>query len=145
MNVRGIGAATTVNTGVDDDTIRVGSLSPAAGGTVNGILGRLTVDAGSGTDTLVVDDTGKVTAASGELSATEVTGLGMSSGIGYTGVESVTIGLGGGDDTFSVKSTASGVTTTVNTNGGSDAVTIQSTGGTTSVTTGAGGDTVTVQ
>ena len=145
VNVRAIGGATTVNTGAADDMINVGSLAPSTGGTVNAIVARLTLDSGTGSDTLNVDDTGDTAANSGTLSATELTGLGMAAGIGYANTEAVNINLGSGGDTFTIASTNAATTTTLTTNAGADSVTIDSTAGTTTVNTNVGADTVLVK
>ena len=126
-------------------SINVGSLAPSTGGTVNAIVARLTLDAGTGSDALNVDDTGDTAANTGTLSATELTGLGMTSGIGYANAETLNVNLGSGDDTFTIASTNAATTTTLTTNAGADSVTINSTAGTTSVNTGVGADTVNVR
>jgi Ca2+-binding RTX toxin-like protein len=105
VNVRTTGGETTVNTGTDDDTIRVGGLAPGIGGTVDGIGALLTLDAGEGNDALTVDDTGDATGNGGTLTASTLTGLGMSGGIEYGNLESLEIFLGSGDDTFEVTGT----------------------------------------
>ena len=67
INIRSTGGLTTVNTSEGaTSTINVGSLSPAAGGMVNGLQGTLAVvDGESSSDTLNVDDTGSTGAKSG--------------------------------------------------------------------------------
>ena len=62
----------------------------------------------------------------------------------YGTVESLTIGLGSGDDTFTVEGTHTG-TTELNTNGGGDTVTLETISGNTTVNTAAGSDTVNVR
>jgi hypothetical protein len=144
VNVQAIGAATTVNTGADDDTINVGSLAPSSGGTVNAIAARLTLDAGTGSDTLHVDDTADTAANTGTLTATALTGLGMTLGIGYTNVETLDIQLGSGGDTFTIAGTAAATITTLATNAGADTVNVRSISAATAVHTGVGNDTITV-
>ena len=143
VNVRSISAATTVNAGLGADRVNVGSLAPATGGNVNAIAATLTINAQGGGDILNVDDTGDTLANTGTLSATELAGLGMAGKIVYGTLEALKIGLGSGDDTLTVKSTHAG-STELNTNGGADAVTLETVAGTTTVNTNAGTDTVNV-
>ena len=114
---------TTVRTGSGDDVITVGSQAPAAGGTVNEFNASVTIDGGDGTDSLIVDDTGDSSPNEGLLTATTITGLGMTVGIEYTNLEALTIGLGAGDDRLTIAGTHSG-NTTVSTGGGNDTVTV---------------------
>ena len=58
----------------------------------------------------------------GTLDAATLTDLGMTGGIAYSGFESLDISLGSGANTFDILSTLAGVTTTLNTGGGSDTV-----------------------
>ncbi len=106
LNIQSIGSATTVNAGPGADTINVGSMAPDAGGTVNLILAPLTLIGGEGEDTLNVDDSGDSEPNSLTLTADSITGLGMSDGIGYSGVESLNIALGSGGNTVNVQSTS---------------------------------------
>ncbi len=143
VNVQMIGANTTVNAGSGDDTINVGSLTPATGGTVNGISAPLTINGNDGGDTLNVDDTGDAAANTGTLTATTLTGLGMSTGITYGTLEALNIGLGSGGDTFTIASTHTG-TTTLNSNAGADTVNVQTISGATTVNAGTEDDTINV-
>ncbi len=143
LNVQTIGACTTVSAGAGDDTVNVGSLAPSTGGTVNGIVGQLVVDADGGTDTLNVDDTGDAADNTGYLTSTDLTGLGMGAGIHYLGFEYLNIGLGTGNDTFTIADTHAGETT-LHTNLGNDTVNVLGTGGLTNVYTDAGDDVVNV-
>jgi len=123
--------------------VNVGSTAPAAGGNVNAIGAVLTINGDGGNDTLNVDDTGDMLGNTGSLSSTELTGLGMAGKIVYGTLESLTIGLGSGGDTFTVASTHAG-TTELNTNGGGDIVTLETVAGITTVNTAVGTDTVNV-
>ena len=67
----------------------------------------------------------------------------MGAGITYLGFEYLNIGLGSGNDTFTIAGTHAGETT-LQTNGGSDEVNVLATGGLTNVNTGDGNDTVNV-
>ena len=144
VNVQAISGATTINTGDDADTVNVGSKAATAGGDVNSIGAVLTINGDGGSDTLNVDDTGDTLGNTGSLTSTELTGLGMGGKIVYGTLESLVIGLGSGGDTFTIQGTHTG-TTELNTNAGSDAVTLESVAGTTTVNTAAGTDTVNVR
>jgi hypothetical protein len=93
---------TTINAGTGVNVVNVGSNAPATGGVVADIQGGLII-AGSGADTLNVDDTGDTVGQSGTLSATTLTGLGLGTGgITYSGLAALNINLGSGNDTFTV-------------------------------------------
>ncbi len=124
LNIQSIGSATTVNAGPGADTINVGSMAPDAGGTVNLILAPLTLIGGEGEDTLNVDDSGDSEPNSLTLTADSITGLGMSDGIGYSGVESLNIALGSGGDILNIQSIGSA--TTVNAGPGADTINVGS-------------------
>ena len=145
VSIRAISAATTVNTGDDADTVNVGSLAPAAGGNVNSIAAVLTVNGEGGSDTLNVDDTGDSLSNTGNLTATELTGLGMTGAgkITYGTLEALKIGLGSGGDTFTIASTHTG-TTELSTNAGTDTVNVRTIAAATTVNTGGDADTVNV-
>jgi Ca2+-binding RTX toxin-like protein len=135
----------TVNTGADEDTINVGSLAPDTGGTVNGIRAPLTINGEGGIDTLNVDDTGDALDTSGVLTATTLTGLGMSNGgITYVALEHLNIGLGVGDDIFTIAGTRAGETT-LTTNAGSDTVNVLGTHAAATINTGDDKDTVNIR
>jgi Ca2+-binding RTX toxin-like protein len=81
-------------------------------------------------DSLTVFNDGSTTNDAGALSATQVTGLGMSAaGITYANMESVEVLLGIGDDTFTVTSTAAGAITAVHGGGGTDHIYVNGGGG----------------
>ena len=69
VNIEGIGAATTVSGGSGKDTINVGSLSPARGGSLSPMGALLIVKGGSGTDSLNVDDSGSSANRTGTLTS----------------------------------------------------------------------------
>jgi Ca2+-binding RTX toxin-like protein len=141
INVLAINAALTVNAGAGDDTINVGNSVQK----VSSINAVLTVNGGLGTDTLNVVNTVDSTASKGNLTSTQLTGLGMASGISYSGIETLAIGLGSGADTFTIASTMVGTTTKLNSNGGADNVTVLTTSSVTTVNTGDGNDIVNIQ
>ena len=81
-------------------------------------------------DSLTVFNDGSTTNDVGALSATSVTGLGMSpAGINYANMESVEVLLGTGDDTFTVTGTAAGAITAVHGGGGTDHLYVTGGGG----------------
>src|SRR5262249_37073785 len=74
-NVQGLTAQATLNMGDGNDVVNVSSDAPANLGTLAGITAPLTVDAGTGTNTLTISDFGATTPTSATLSATTLTGL----------------------------------------------------------------------
>jgi hypothetical protein len=145
-NVRATAAdtATTINPGAGHNVVNVGSAAPAVGGVVDDIQGPLTV-AGGASVTLNVDDTGSSGSKTGTLTATTVTGLGMGpDGITYSGLGALQIRLGSGGNAFTIKNSASGTNTSLNTGAGVDSVDVQGTGGATTVNTGIGTNTIDV-
>ena len=160
--VRNITVRHDIKAGTGDDFISVGSQAavgatdttwPNSGGTVDGIQAALVVDGGnsdgsqSGVDLLSVDDTGDLNDNTGVLTATTITGLDMATaGITYTLFEDLLIGLGSGNDTFTIDSTHAGAfrTTSLATWAGNDTVIVRTISGPTSIDTGTGDDTVRV-
>ena len=68
---------------------------------------------GSGADSLAIDDTGSGSTKTATLTPTALTGL-SSAFIHYSGLSSLTIGLGTGGDSFTITNTNSTTTTNVN-------------------------------
>ena len=153
FNVQSTNASTistlSTGTGAAAKTVNVGSVAPAVGGNVNSVAGSLIVQGQGASDTLNVDDTGDADANVGNLTNNGLTGLGMASGdaskgIEYHNVEALNINLGQGGDLFTIVSTFALTTTVLSTNGGNDAVAVQTIAGPTTVNTGEGSDTVNV-
>ncbi len=99
FNVQGTSAATDIDTGAGNNSlVMVGSLAPTLGGTLNNILGNLTVGSLTGQTALVLDDSGDTTPRIGTFSGNQITGLTASGAvIGYgPGVSSLTINAGAG-------------------------------------------------
>ncbi|MGE5243166.1 MAG: hypothetical protein ACM3SQ_02935, partial [Betaproteobacteria bacterium] len=136
---------TEIDTYGGNDVIRVGSNASTTsntGGTLGMIDAVLTIDAGDGTDTISIDDSGDATGRSGSLSATEVTGLGMGTGrIDYANAEQLSIALGMGDDSFSVIGTSA--TTAIDAGGGDDTLIVDDSGDTGPTHTEVTADTIT--
>ena len=142
INIRTIDGITTVDSGPGSDTINVGS--NAAGtlanpqsvnsGNLHGINALLTINGNSpasGSDWLVIDDTGDTTDNTGTLTTTTINGLGLSpSGINYTHIEHLMISMGSGNDYFIINSTHGAATssyqeeTIINTGYGTDTIDI---------------------
>ena len=121
---------TTIDVGKGSDLIRIGSeakTSSNADGLIDTIVGHLTVRGGADDDTLEIDDSGNPGTSSGKLTSTTVTGLGMSGVITYEGIEDLRIALGSGADSFTVASTHSGTTATLNAGPGDDTVDVRGT------------------
>src|SRR5262249_39401590 len=76
-----------------------------------------------------------------DVSRITVTGSGMPGDIIYTGLGSVSLSLGSGNDLVTVETTHTG-STSISTGGGNDRVAVRDTHGDTTVTTGDGNDTV---
>ncbi|MDB5299554.1 MAG: type secretion target repeat protein, partial [Phycisphaerales bacterium] len=140
INVQGTLIPVTVHAGADNDTINLGSLAPGANGTLAGIKAQVRVNGNGGSDTLNADDTGDAAGATGTLTSTELSGLGMTAPVTYGTLEAVNVNLGSGADTFTVASTHAG-TTVVNGNAGNDALYVQTIAGPTTINGGNGDDT----
>lgn len=146
FNVRSTlaGAVTNLNTGPGNDTVRVGSLAPASGGTISGIEGRLNVDGGTGTNQLLVYNSGDAADRSGTLTASTLRGLGMGAqGIDYFNFNALELDLGSGSDTLLVESTHAG-TTLIDGGAGNDTFNVRTIAGVTTVNAGSGNDTFNV-
>jgi Ca2+-binding RTX toxin-like protein len=113
-------------TGSSINTVNVGSNSPGVGGNVDSIAGRLNVVGQSSNDAVFVDDTGDGSINVGVLTSSELTGLDMAAGIGYSGLQTLTVRLGTGNDTVNVQSTSASAVTTVATGAGTDTLNIGS-------------------
>ena len=143
INIESTNAPTTIDTGAGVNTVNLGSLAPATGGIVDELQGAVIV-VGSGSDILNVDDTGSTADKTGDLTSGSLTGLDMgAAGISYSGLASLNISLGSGNNVLVIESTST-ATTTVNGNTGSDTFDVRATTGTTILNTGAGNNTVNV-
>ena len=134
INLRNVYAnePVTINAGAGDDTINVSSNAPVNSETVNSLSAQLTVNGDAGNDTLNVSDASDASANVGTLTATTLTGLGMTDGITYVTVETFNLTLGnasaGTSNTFNIQSTASGVSTTVNGGSGDETFNVGASG-----------------
>jgi len=144
INVRTIAGDTTINAGTGNDTINVGSQAGlSAAGTVNNISALLMVNGDDGQDVLNVDDSADPAYNAGQLTDTQLTGLGMSDGISYGTIETLNIDLGTGSDDFSVVDTHAGKTNLYS-HAGDDDILIEAVSGVTDVLGGTGDDLITV-
>jgi acrosin len=142
VNVTGNSVGTTINGDNDNDTINVSSNAPTNTGNLNGIAASLTLNLGAGTaggdQAIVVSDFGEATTANNNVgvTSTQVTGFaGAANGTTITysagaGADNTTMTLRGSDtlsDTFNVTSTSASFTsTTIQGNGGNDAMNVSS-------------------
>src|SRR5262249_23110668 len=106
FNIQSTSTVTNVNTGPNTNTVNVSSLAPImTGAIVDNIQGALTI-IGSGTDALNLDDTGSTVDKIGQLTYNTITGLRMcAAGITYSGLATLLIDLGSGNNLFSVVNT----------------------------------------
>ena len=150
--VESIAGPTSISTGDGADTITVGSDAAALDPTLHSLLSGiqnavLTLDAGNGANTLNAYDSGNTVGQTGVLTATTLTGIGMTLGIAYTGIQTLQIRLGTGNDHFTIASTPVGSTLTLWSgdetpvvNGTNDQIDITSIAGPTTVWAGGGND-----
>jgi hypothetical protein len=110
------GTSVTVNSGDFSDLITLGDVN----GTVENVLANLTINAGAGSDSLVIDDSGDATDdASIVLTNSLITGLvDNGSSITINGITSLTATLGAGNDTVTLDAVSGGTITNVLLNGG---------------------------
>jgi len=106
---------------------------------LNGIGAQLTVDGGAGSDQLTLDDTGDAANNRGSLTQDTISGLGMEQSVQYADIEQLTIGLGGGDDHFTIEATHAGATM-VKSFDGADTIDVRTIAGPTTVEAGTGDD-----
>ncbi|HWE93969.1 MAG TPA: hypothetical protein VG269_08405 [Tepidisphaeraceae bacterium] len=135
------GSQTTVTTGGGSNTVNVGSTAPIVGGTLENLLGQLTVT-GNG-DVLNLDDTGSALAKTGTLSPTSLTGLGTA-GINYSGIATLNLNLGSGADTLLVTGTSPTTTTNIAAPAGNHTINVRAVAAATNITTGGGANIVNV-
>ena len=89
--IRATSGPLTLNLGAGNNSVNVGSLAPASGGTLAPVAAALTINGGTGSNSLNLDDTGDTTAHIGTLGASSLNGLGMQKGITYTGMSSISL------------------------------------------------------
>jgi hypothetical protein len=117
------GTSTVLSTGGGANTIDIASTEFGAS-VVDGIQGPLVL-IGSGSDTLNINDSGSTVGKTGQLTPTNVTGLGMGqSGITFSGISEMVILLGSGNDHFTVDEMNNAITTIINGGAGQDVATL---------------------
>ena len=115
--VKTISGLTIINGGTGTNIVNVGSnATPASdtGGNLDSISALLVVNGNTnasiapvgGGNILNVDDTGETQIETGQLTSTQITGLGMSVGITYATISTLNIDLGQGTNGFTVNSTS---------------------------------------
>ncbi|MGO9478591.1 MAG: hypothetical protein ACLQAH_13200 [Limisphaerales bacterium] len=146
-------AATYINTGGGINVVEIGSNEPYPNSSIlDGIQGAVTVN-GNGSDTLNIDDSASGLAKTGTLTSSTLNGLGLGAGgITYTGIATLNLLLGSGNDTLNIQNTNAATRTYVNTGAGADTINVGSlepmTGGTVAgiqgvlIIAGGGGDTL---
>ena len=115
---------TAISTGTS--TVEVANLTQVwnNAGTLAGIAGPLSIT-GQGDDALNVSDFGDSSAASGVLTANNISGFGMGpSGINYAGIAFLNLWEGNGGNTLAVRSTSAISETIVTTGSGTNATTV---------------------
>ena len=108
------------------DTVVVGSMAPALGGTLTNIQAPVYIISDAHQTSLIVDDSGDTTGRTAALSDSYLNGLTPASiqFSYYNGfpLKALTIYGGSGNDTFNIESTAPGTTTLVDTGRGGDVI-----------------------
>ncbi|MFC1820793.1 hypothetical protein ACFLZG_06895, partial [Thermodesulfobacteriota bacterium] len=125
-----------------DDVFRIGSdtdLLTDSQGTMNGVLGTLTLDTGTGMDVLEMDDGGDDVPNNVTLEAGLLTGFSAGGEVHYTGFDLMALRLGTGPDTIYIGST-SAHPVNVDTGDGDDIVNIGHISDHAVISTGAGDD-----
>jgi Ca2+-binding RTX toxin-like protein len=110
--------AIAVKAGDGNDTIDVGRF---VGGVVTNILAPVNVNGEAGTDNLRINEPAGILGFY-TITSDRVTRSGLD--VGYTGAENLTITTGTATDIFTVRSTAAGTRTTINSGAGSDQFTV---------------------
>ncbi|HEX6130279.1 MAG TPA: hypothetical protein VF044_01015, partial [Actinomycetota bacterium] len=153
VRIEQISGPTRIWTRAGDDTFHVGSAatdaSPSAASTLDEIdnawlelFGGASDATGLG-DRLFAYDTADVSGDNGMLTATELTGLGMTNGIRFVELEALSVSLSRGSDDLFVRSTHTSPVTIFG-NDGDDTITINLIAAPTTIEGGAGDDTILV-
>ena len=105
VNIQGTNGALSIEGGNGADTVTIGSLAPALGGTLAGIAGPISITNSSGSTALIVDDSGDTTARNSVITNNSITGL-AAFPIAYTRLSSLTVRTpGAGGSSTNVQST----------------------------------------
>ena len=133
-----------VTSGSGNDTFHVGSDASLTQCVIQNILSVLTLIAGLGLDKLFVNDSSFTATSLGALTASAISGFGVSLSILYQEFEQLTITLGSGNNTFDIYDTDPDATNTIHGGSDVDTITIHATSSQLSLDSGAGEDMVTV-
>lgn len=129
------GTMTTVNAGGGNDTLAVDSNGPAANGTVDGVVSKLAMHGGTGTNALTLEDRSDLTADVVSVTPTSVgqgafdTFFGAGGSMKYANLSTLTLNLGVGADFATIEGTAKTTSTAINTGGGDDKILVDDNGG----------------
>jgi hypothetical protein len=126
FNVQSTSGTLNLNGGNGGNTYNLGTLAPATGGTLTGLVGAVNINGDAGTNIVNLDDTGDIATLTGTLTAGTLTGLGIGAGLSYTSVSALNLNLGSGSDTLNIQSTNAATVTTVNTGTGTKTVNVGS-------------------
>jgi Ca2+-binding RTX toxin-like protein len=105
-----------VNAGDGNDTIDLGKF---VGGTLGGLQADVTVDGGVGTDNLRINNPASSLGGVYTVTPTQVLAT-LSCRVSYAGAERLSLAAGAQNDTFFLRGTAAGTTTTINGGNGAD-------------------------
>ncbi|WP_425619265.1 PA14 domain-containing protein [Anatilimnocola sp. NA78] len=111
------GVVTTLTSGAGDDAIRIYSSTNST----EAILGQIVINAGSGTDTLTVDNSGSLVPRSISITELQIDGITSAAGapdLAYTSVEILDVTGSGAADVLTTTLSAGSSLTTVNVRGG---------------------------
>ncbi|MBL4827019.1 MAG: hypothetical protein JKY66_04785, partial [Spongiibacteraceae bacterium] len=122
------GSQITINGSGGNDTFNISSDAPVNAGTLNDIAGDVIIEGGDDGDTLNLSDSGDSMDNSMTLTATSLSGLGMTGVITYADIEQLDVELGTGNDTIDIQTTATDVQTSISGNDGNDQFTVLTTG-----------------
>jgi 6-phosphogluconolactonase (cycloisomerase 2 family) len=123
LAVTGATSNVSVDLGAGNDQVTLAG----AGNSLAAFGSQITINGGTGSDTLNVVDTGDTTARSVAVTGTSILGLtpgNASGGFFYNGLEQVDLSLGTAADTVAVTGTSAA--TTINGGGGADSITVGS-------------------
>ena len=137
--------STTITGGANPNTFNIGGAAP---GSLNNVVGAVSVVGGGATSAINLNDQSSSTNADYTVTSSAVTRPGTFGGLTYSGVGVLTLNAGTGTNLINVNSTAVGIVTNINGDGGGATINVNGTAalpGTLNVTTGAsGGSTVNV-
>jgi hypothetical protein len=114
-NVNSTGAPLTLNAGIGNDTVQLGT------GNLDALVSHVTVNGQGGTDSVYLQDQGVSFNDTYAISSTTVTRP-FFGGLTYGGIASLTLNAENGNNVINVGGTAYGTTTYINAGGGNDTI-----------------------